>query len=96
MELAISALENDVEGPRVAEVAMPHNQGAIRLDHLEGVRAVALDSHREMKWGGVRRQWACEPPAQARGWLEEVGRERLVEDTVGPPRGKEGGDGAVK
>lgn len=47
MELAISALKNDVEGPRMAEVAVPHNQGAIRLDHLKGVGAVALNSHRE-------------------------------------------------
>lgn len=47
VELAISALENDVEGPRVAEVAVPHNQRAIRLDHLERVCAVALDGHRE-------------------------------------------------
>lgn len=47
VELAISTLKNNVEGPRVAEVAVPYNQGAIRLDHLKRVRAVALDSHRE-------------------------------------------------
>lgn len=95
VELAISALKNDVERPRVAEVAVPHNQGAIRFDHLERVCAVALNSHRGMR-SGEGRQRACKPPAQARGWLEEVGRERLVEDMVGPPRGEEGGDGAVK
>lgn len=49
VELAISTLKNDVEGPRVAEVAVPHNQGAIRLDHLERVCAVTLDGHREAK-----------------------------------------------
>jgi hypothetical protein len=49
VELAIPALENDVEGPRVAEVAVPHNQCAVRFNNLERVRAVALDSHRERK-----------------------------------------------
>lgn len=49
VELAITTLENDVEGPRVAEVAVPHNQRAVRFNNLEGVRAVALDSHRERK-----------------------------------------------
>lgn len=49
VELAISTLKNYVEGPRVAQVAVPHNKGAIRLDHLERVRAVALDGHRETR-----------------------------------------------
>jgi hypothetical protein len=49
VELAISALENDVKRPRMAEVAVPHNQCAVGFENLEGVRAVALDSHRDRK-----------------------------------------------
>lgn len=31
----------------MAQVAMPHDQGAVRLDHLEGVGTGALNGHGE-------------------------------------------------
>lgn len=46
MQFAVSALKDQVEGPRVTKVAVPHNQGAIRLDHLEGVGTGPLNGHR--------------------------------------------------
>lgn len=47
MQFAVSALEDQVEGSRVTKVAVPHNQGAVRLDHLEGVGTSSLDCHRK-------------------------------------------------
>lgn len=69
MKLAVSALEDKVEWAGVTEVAVPHDQGAIRLDHLEGMGTVALDGHRE-----ENRQFLCgfAPPTQAGSWQEEV------------------------
>lgn len=29
----------------MANVAVPHNQGAVRFDHLERMRTIALDGH---------------------------------------------------
>lgn len=46
MKFAVSALKNEVEGSRVAEVAVPHDQGTIGLDHLERVGTITLYGHR--------------------------------------------------
>lgn len=45
MQFAVSALEDQVEGSGMTEVAVPHNQGAIGFDHLEGVGTASLDCH---------------------------------------------------
>lgn len=46
VQLAVSTLKDQVKGSRVTEVAVPYNQGAVRLDHLEGVGTGSLNGHR--------------------------------------------------
>lgn len=45
MNLAVAALEDPPVGSGVAEVAMPLDEGAVRLDHLEDVGAAACEGH---------------------------------------------------
>lgn len=45
MQFAVSTLKDQVKGSRVTQVAVPHNQGAVRLDHLEGVGTGSLNGH---------------------------------------------------
>lgn len=49
MQFTVSAFKDQVKGSRVTQVAVPHNQGAIRLDHLEGVGTGPLNGHRVQK-----------------------------------------------
>lgn len=45
VNLAVAALENPPVGAGVAEVAMPLDEGAVGLDHLEDVGAACCESH---------------------------------------------------
>jgi hypothetical protein len=45
MELAVPALKDPPVGARVAHVAGPLHQSAVRFDHLEGVGTVVGDGH---------------------------------------------------
>ena len=45
MNLAVAALKDPPVGPGVAEVAMPLDEGAVGLDHLEDVSAAACEGH---------------------------------------------------
>lgn len=48
VNLAIPALENAPVGTRMAQVAGPLDQSAVRLDHLERVSARVGDCHGEL------------------------------------------------
>ncbi|OHF02149.1 hypothetical protein CORC01_02429 [Colletotrichum orchidophilum] len=52
VKLAIPALENAPVGSRMAKVAGPLDQSAVRLDHLERVGAGTRDGHLEARAGG--------------------------------------------
>lgn len=45
MNLAVAALENPPVGAGVAEVAVPLDEGAVGLDHLEDVGAAGCEGH---------------------------------------------------
>ncbi|KAI0852987.1 hypothetical protein F5Y00DRAFT_258244 [Daldinia vernicosa] len=45
VDLAVSALENPPVRPRVTQITGPLDKRAVRLQHLERVRAVASHGH---------------------------------------------------
>jgi len=45
LDLAFGALEDEPMGPGVAFVAIPQDQGGVRLDHLEDVLAFSGSRH---------------------------------------------------
>lgn len=54
MKFAVPTLEDKVKRSRVAEVAVPLNQGIVRLDDLERVGTTTPGSHSEDVRGGCK------------------------------------------
>lgn len=64
---------------------MPHDQGAVRLDHLEGMGTGALDGHGEERESSSSSSDGLAAPAQAgkqAAGRKKVDRERRVAATL--------------